>query len=490
MKKQYRSKVPSVEKCSNLCLARSGCNAFSYKFGECVLKTKRTNRKKKAGAVSAVCEFVETYNHRSTAQVPEATLPATLPPATLPPVSPSDAPRMEVGEASHATPDSATLQKVAVDLKLSFPKATYSLPKNVAGKNEAQGAAVGGKLYVFGGFENGYDKMGRETWEFNPSTRKWRKRTPIPSKWLGATHMANAADKATGSIFLVGGITVNGGNFPNGASGSSDAFQYHAASDTWTTLPSLPMARGGGAAVVLNNKLHFFNGAKFDGKHGGFLKDMTTHWALDLGNVAAGWETLAPNSVGRNHIGGTVWGGKIYAIGGQFFEEEGCTNQKIAEVYDPQNNKWSRIANLPVGTGHISPATLTTDHGIIIVGGVTDRNNRCKPPGAAREQLLFYNPTLNTWKDFKNPIKGASQVSGFIDGSIWAQHGTNVRQIKVGWTVKKLGQSRRSIKPDAVDSHDVATKLQSELSDTSTALSLKAPVSAFLNVVFLFYALY
>ena len=282
--------------------------------------------------------------------------------------------------------------------------------------------------------------MDKETWEFNPSSKKWRKRAGIPAKWAGATHMANAVDESTNSIYLLGGITVSGANtFPKGAMGTSDVFRYEAKQNKWSTLPSLPEARGGGAAVVLNKKLHFFNGAKFDGPHGGFQEDMTTHWVLDLNKIKAGWQTLAPNSLGRNHVGGVAWGGKIYALGGQFHEEEGCSNQQIAEVYNPTTNKWSRIADLPVGTGHISPATLAHKNGIIVVGGVTDKNTGCKPPGNIRKQVLFYNPTTDRWTDHANRHGGASRVSGIIDGKIWSQHKHNVDDIQLNWSQESTG---------------------------------------------------
>lgn len=198
----------------------------------------------------------------------------------------------------------------------------------------------------------------------------------------------------------------------------------------------------------MNNKLHFFNGAKFDGSHGGFQEDMNTHWQLDLGDVSAGWKTLAPNSLGRNHVGGTTWGGKIFALGGQFFEDEGCTNQKLAEMYDPRTNRWSRIANLPAGTGHISPSTLSTKEGIVIVGGVTDKNNGCRPPGFARKQLLFYNPRTDTWLDVKNKNNGATQVSGFIDGKLYMQSGYQVKSMTLAFEISRRARDVNEMAAD------------------------------------------
>ena len=452
-----RKQVKTVSQCAKKCLANSQCAKFTYAWKQCFLKTSAAGYNVLPDAVSAICEFPTTpaapattigtstpplvtstaAPPTSSAAVPTTAAPTTAAPTTAAPTPTTAAPTT----TSTAVPTTeARLPEKDVSLRLVFPRT--STANLYTKKLEAQGGAVNGKLYVFGGFINGYKYMDKETWEFNPNNKKWRKRAPIPSKWTGATHMANAVDEETGSIYLLGGITVTGQNkFPKGAMGTSDVFRFDAAKNTWSTLPSLPEARGGGAAVVLNNKLHFFNGAKFDGPHGGFQEDMATHWQLDLADVSAGWKTLAPNSLGRNHVGGTTWGGKIYAIGGQFHEEEGCSNQQLAEVYNPKTDVWSRIADLPIGTGHISPATLSHEHGIIVVGGVTDKNNGCRPPGYLRKQLFFYNPTTDTWTEHNNPHAGASRVSGIINGKIWSQHDSYVNDIQLNWSVTNVGAS-------------------------------------------------
>ena len=80
----------------------------------------------------------------------------------------------------------------------------------------------------------------------------------------------------------------------------------------------------------------------------GFITDLTSHYALDLSNIGAGWVTLAPISIGRNHIGVAIGpDNRIYAMGGQFLEDEGCTNQVIVEAYDPATNTWELRASLP-----------------------------------------------------------------------------------------------------------------------------------------------
>jgi N-acetylneuraminic acid mutarotase len=415
IKSRFRANSP--DKCAAQCLRREDCKQFTHLKNKCFLKGGRGVPTPLAAATSAICvAHGEVLPDTTATTITSTTATTTTTTTTTPELTPV-----------------AMAEEAEVALQLYFPSKKLSyMPEYV---QEAQGGAVNGKLYVFGGFTNsGFKKMGKATYEYNPNNGKWNTKRPIPAAWTGATHMANAVDTETNTIYLLGGIAnFAEDTFPKGSVGVADVFGFDAKNNKWTTLPSLPVARGGGASVVLDNKLHFFNGAEYDGANGGFQKDMADHWVLDLANTAAGWKTLASNSLGRNHVGGVVWGGNIYAIGGQFHEEEGCTNQKIAEVYNPKTNTWNRIADLPVGTGHISPATLAHEHGIIVVGGVTDTNKGCKPPGYARNQVYFYNPTTDTWTDLFNKHTGASMVSGIINGDVYAQHGNTVKRIELLW---------------------------------------------------------
>ena len=496
-------KVKTVLQCAQKCVANPKCAKFTWAWKQCFLKTAAAGHNSMPDAVSAICEFpatpapttststvtpttsttsTTTITTTTTTPSPPPPTTSTAAPTTAATTSPTVVPTTAVPSTttSTAVPSTdAALPRKDITLELTFP---HTNVRNLyTPKLEAQGGAVNGKLYVFGGFINGYKYMDKETWEFSPHSKKWRQRASIPAKWTGATHMANAVDERTNSIYLLGGITVSGQNkFPKGAMGTSDVFRYDAAKNKWSTLPSLPEARGGGAAVVLDNKLHFFNGAKFDGRNGGFQEDMTTHWQLDLGNTEAGWKTLSPNSLGRNHVGGVAWGGKIYAIGGQFHEEEGCSNQKLAEAYNPATDAWTRIADLPIGTGHISPATLAHEHGIIVVGGVTDKHNQCKPPGNIRKQLFFYNPTTDTWTDYENEHGGASRVSGIINGKIWSQHDSHVNDIELNFSVKHTGASYAIAAKNAgleiVDAHTATANAVGSDGQTVAALASAAGV--------------
>ena len=79
-------------------------------------------------------------------------------------------------------------------------------------------------------------------------------------------------------------------------------YGFNTGTDQWTTLRPLPETLGGCGAVVLNGKLHVIGGAWMDGNQGGFIRDTTSHYELDLANSNANWIPRANISIGRNHL--------------------------------------------------------------------------------------------------------------------------------------------------------------------------------------------
>ena len=200
----------------------------------------------------------------------------------------------------------------------------------------------------------------------------------------------------------------------------ANVWKYNCKYNSWHQLPSLPDDRGGGALAEVDGKLHFVGGATFiTGRM--FVKDHVDHWTLDLKKTYANWKAAkAIPSPGRNHLGATGHGGKLYVFGGQLLEEEWTTNHNLAHVYDPQTNSWKKLANMPYKLGHISPSVIAHGGGIFVVGGATNGHNNHNPSA-----LLFYHVGKNEWSKVSgapNSIKGSSQVSGIINSKLHVQH--------------------------------------------------------------------
>lgn len=332
-------------------------------------------------------------------------------------VSPKATPKATINVAPHAT----------------NWRWTANLPLDLL---EAQGAAVGNALYVMGGFVAGYERMGNRMFSYRPDIDRWTELTPAPISG-GITHCGQAVDKTTEKIYFVGGMQTSPGNvFPNSFSVAT-VLVYDTKMGAWDNLPNLPAARAGGGAAILGNKLYFFGGGTFL-PHRMFVADHTDNWVLDLKNVADGWRSLAPLSKGRNHLGASSYGGKIYAIGGQLLELEKTDNQNLVEEYDPVTNKWTQSTPLPKPLGHITPGVISVENdGIYVVGGVS---NGAKHGDRLSQTLakLSFSPglLLPTWKLLDGFVPHASQVAGVIDDKLhvqvgWQSYSGELSSIKV-----------------------------------------------------------
>ena len=243
---------------------------------------------------------------------------------------------------------------------------------------EAQGAAVGDRVFIFGGFHNESVQATRAVSVYDAVANTWTPRADMPA---AVTHAGVVADGAT--IWLVGGLVgdYNGGVNPT----TADVWKYDTAADAWAPGPALPSPSGAGGLAVVGRRLHYFGGLGADGQN-----DSDQHWTLDLDNPAAQWTTAASLPVARNHFGTAVVDGKIYAIGGQHGRDETNGNLRDVHVYNPANNRWSAATRLPKAMSHFHPSTVAVNGHVLIAGGVT--NGR-----TALSEVWDYDPATRRW---------------------------------------------------------------------------------------------
>jgi N-acetylneuraminic acid mutarotase len=104
-----------------------------------------------------------------------------------------------------------------------------------------------------------------------------------------------------------------------------------------------------------------------------------------------GWSTVAPSSIGRSEAPGVVADRKLYVFGG--YIDTTYTPTRRADVYNPVNNTWTRITDLPKGLTHSGTAVDGKD--IYIAGGYP-----AKPASGqifATRDVWKYNVDTNTW---------------------------------------------------------------------------------------------
>ncbi|PNY82786.1 hypothetical protein CVO96_00815 [Deinococcus koreensis] len=265
---------------------------------------------------------------------------------------------------------------------------------------EGQGAALGARLYVFGGYDrnlNGRPIATRAARTYDPATDRWAALPDVP-EFL--THAGVAVDGT--ALYLAGGFL---GDHPGPH--TDHVWKFDTSANTWTAMAPLPGGRAGGALVRLGRDLHYFGGTQRSG--GRYLQDFGDHWTLNL-DSPAGWRPAAPLPNPRNHLGGVELGGRLYAIGGQHLGNEASGNQTDVHVYTPATDSWRAVSPLPLPLGHITSSTLVWRGRIVVVGGVTQGSGNGGIEGRELETVLSYDPATDRWTVL-TPLPGPRQSS-------------------------------------------------------------------------------
>ena len=209
------------------------------------------------------------------------------------------------------------------------------------------GVAVNGKLYLFGGLD-GVRPTGL-AFEYDAATDTWTKRKAMP---VPAHRFAVAAygDK----IYLFGGFKYPD-NGANAWQPVDNAWRYDPASDEWTALAALPSKRGAASAAVVDGRIFVIGGATVqpDTKDAA-IQPLRRHAVVgaveEYDPKSNTWRARTPLPTPRSHAAVAAVGGKIYVIGGRIasaFAEDG-SDTDVVEGYDPARDLWSRpLARMP-----------------------------------------------------------------------------------------------------------------------------------------------
>lgn len=301
------------------------------------------------------------------------------------------------GESKTATAPAVTVSEGVTEpvsevrWQLSNPQ-----PYKVA---EGQGVAVGGKLYVFGGFDaqKGCCTPTARAHVFDPASASWQPLADLPpmngTGHGGVTHAGAATDGS--DIYLASGYTSNS-NGRGQIFGTREVWRYDVAADSYTRLPDLPVARAAGQLEFLDGSLYYFGGTNQPR-----TRETPELYILDLASGGATWREGASLPNARHHMGSAVLNGKIYAIGGQHDHDQRLTTQADVHTYTPETNNWQQVASLPLAVSHIANSTFVLDGRIIVAGGEVSNSE----PVA---DVFAYTPESDRW-DALTPLPRALQ---------------------------------------------------------------------------------
>jgi N-acetylneuraminic acid mutarotase len=263
-------------------------------------------------------------------------------------------------------------------------------------RTEVVAAAVKGKIYVVGGFQQALSFITPAVEEYDPKTDTWRERAPLP----GGLHHAGIG-VANDRIYVIGGFEHS---FLSIWSPLNTVYEYDSGADRWMVRKPMPTPRGALAVAVLDGKLHAVGGYTRDGNTG-------AHEVYDPATDT--WSSRAPMPTARDHHAAAVVGGRLYAIGGRL-NRQYSQNLALTEEYDPAADRWTRKADLPTARSGVTAAVVGDR--IYVFGGEA-------PAGTFRENEA-YHPASNAWEALAPmPTARHGLGSAVVDGRIYVLSG-------------------------------------------------------------------
>ncbi len=203
-------------------------------------------------------------------------------------------------------------------------------------------AALGGRLYVVGGYDT------RDTvWVYDIASDRWSAGPPL----------ARATDNVA-AVALAGRMWALGGE------AGAVLQSLDPAAGGWTLAPNPPTVRFASAAGVVDGRLHAAGGWNANNSASASL---ARHDRFDP--VAAAWSVAAPLATARNAAGGAVVDGRFHVVGGRAPGIRRGDQSPLAsvEVYTPAADRWD--AGPPLAAARASLAVAVLGARVYAFGG-------------------------------------------------------------------------------------------------------------------------
>jgi (2Fe-2S) ferredoxin len=221
---------------------------------------------------------------------------------------------------------------------------------------------------------------------YDPATRVFSPTAPLPV----------AVTDATATLLPDGQVLVAGGL--HGDHQVATAELYDPASGTWSATGSMTVARSGQTATLLGDGEVLVagggcNGSGYGCNAGSFQSPLRS---AELYDPATGtWDRTGSMTFGRQFFTATLLAdGDVLAAGG-FAEcdDDMCSDNRSAELYDPTTGTWTRTGSMSTSREQQS-ATLLGDGDVLVAGGNTESGFN---PGRNLSTAELYDPSSGAW---------------------------------------------------------------------------------------------
>jgi Kelch motif len=214
-----------------------------------------------------------------------------------------------------------------------LPAGWVRLADMPAGVAKFGAAALGGKIYVAGGYDTRsgvlvYD-IASDRWETGRAMLQ------------GSDNLAVLA--AGGKVYAIGGE-------------ARTAVQiFDPVANAWSAGPASPAIRFASAAAVLNGRLHLVGGWNYSNTASA---SVATHGVLDT--TTQTWASAAALATARNAAGAATVANRVYVVGGRAPGIRAGDQSPLAsvEVYTPGSDSWAAGPALPTARGSLAVAAL------------------------------------------------------------------------------------------------------------------------------------
>lgn len=208
-----------------------------------------------------------------------------------------------------------------------------------------------------------------------------------PNFKLGETSLTEYA----GNLYAFGGYT--------GSSASALAKKYNLNTNSWESLPNMPVSLIQTSAVTVNNYI-YITGGTFG---------TTKQYFLKFDPSTKTYTTLATPIINRVNSKLVVYNNTIYCLGGHFYNGSTMTSTNDFSTYNESSNSWQKLANMPFALSKTS-ATIWGGY-LYVFGGVVVTGNAFATFTWSYKYFVydFANKTWSTsTKTMEKPIEGGS----------------------------------------------------------------------------------